>query len=62
MDANLRQQTLVDQLFENFFKKCVNKTRRQPLGWFDKTILQTVPEKRLLYVQVVYKYYLSFTS
>jgi hypothetical protein len=45
---------------------CVNKTRRQPLGWFDKTILQIVPKNGLLIctssLQVFVSLQVEFTS
>jgi hypothetical protein len=33
---------------------CVNKIRRQPLGWFDKTVYKLVPEG-LQVIVIVYK-------
>ncbi len=52
MDANLRQQILFEK----------NDGRDQLFGLIQSNNSQIVPKNGLLYVQVVYKYIVNFTS
>jgi len=45
MDANLRQQTLVDQLFDNFFKNASAKLVASPWAGLTKQLYKQFPKK-----------------
>ena len=53
MAAYLRQQLT---------RKSANQRPSSPWAYLTKRILQIVPKNGLLYVQVVYKYFVNFTS
>jgi hypothetical protein len=48
MDANLRQQILVDQLFENFFKNASTKLVASPWAGLTKLLYKQFPKKTVI--------------